>query len=151
MTDFKPQNPNFKQVIREIFEQANFVTDLGVKIVDMGAGWVETELLIQPKHLQQNSVVHAGVQATIADHTAGATAGTLLASDETVLTLEFKINLLRPAIGEKLFCRADMLKAGRKISVVESEVYMINGDQRKLASKATVTLALLKHADIQAG
>lgn len=150
MSHFNPQNPDFKQLVKDIFLQANFVTDLGVQVVDIGAGWVETELIIQPKHLQQNQVVHAGVQATIADHTAGASAGTLIATDEAVLTVEFKINLLRPAVGEKLFCRADVLKAGKTISVVESEVYMVKGDQPKLASKATVTLAILKQTAIEA-
>ena len=146
MSDFTPQNPNYKQIVTNIFNKANFISELGIKLIDLGAGWVETELLIQPKHLQQNQLVHAGVQATMADHTAGATAGTLIAEDEYILTVEFKINLLRPAIGEKLFCRADILKAGKQFSVVESEVYMVNNNQRKLASKATVTLAVLKQS-----
>ncbi len=144
MAQFTPQNPDFRSLVTRIFEQANFITDVGIQLVDMGAGWVETELIVKPKHLQQNQIVHAGVQATMADHTAGATAGTLVASDDTVLTVEFKINLLRPAIGEKLFCRAEMLKAGKAFSVVESQVFMVNGEQHKLASKATVTLAIVK-------
>ena len=146
MSNFTPQNPNYKQNVTNIFDTANFISDLGIKLIDLGAGWVETELRIQPKHLQQNQLVHAGVQATMADHTAGATAGTLIAEGEYILTVEFKINLLRPAIGERLFCRADMLKAGKQFSIVESEVYMVNDNQRKLASKATVTLAVLKQS-----
>jgi len=146
MSNFTPQNPNYKHIVTNIFDTANFIRDLGIKLIDLGAGWVETELLIQAKHLQQNQLVHAGVQATMADHTAGATAGTLIAEDEYILTVEFKINLLRPAIGERLFCRADMLKAGKQFSIVESEVYMVNDNQRKLASKATVTLAVLKQS-----
>ena len=146
MSNLIPQNPNYKQIVTNIFNKANFISELGIKLIDIGAGWVETELLIQPKHLQQNQLVHAGVQATMTDHTAGATAGTLIAEDEYILTIEFKINLLRPAIGERLFCRADMLKAGKQFSVVESEVYMVNNNQRKLASKATVTLAVLKQS-----
>ena len=141
---FTPRNSEFKALVREIFRQANFVRDVGIDLLDLGSGWVETELIVQPRHLQQNNMIHAGVQATMADHTAGATAGTLVAPDEYVLTVEFKLNLLRPAIGDKLFCRAEILKAGQSISVVESEVFMVSGDQRKLASKATVTLAILK-------
>jgi uncharacterized protein (TIGR00369 family) len=129
--------------VQAIFERSAFVSDLGVSLEALGPGWCETSLAIQPRHLQQNDFVHAGVQATLADHTAGAAASTLVQAGLTVLSIEFKINLLRPAIGQRLRCRADVLRGGRTISVVEAAVYAGAGDQEKLTAKATVTLAVV--------
>ena len=129
--------------LREIFRQAPFIADLGLEFRDAGAGWCETELAIQRKHLQQDGFVHAGVLATIADHTAGAAAGTLVTENDRVLTIEFKINLLRPAKGERLKCRAQVLKPGKTITVAESEVQSVSGEQTTLVAKATVTLVVI--------
>ncbi|HYF64058.1 MAG TPA: PaaI family thioesterase [Herpetosiphonaceae bacterium] len=129
--------------VREIFERSAFVTDLGVSLEALGPGWCETSLAIQPRHLQQNGFVHAGAQATLADHTAGAAASALVPDDMAVLSIEFKINLLRPAVGRRMRCRADVLRGGRTVSVVEAAVYAGDGDDWKLTAKATVTLAVV--------
>ncbi|GAB5602508.1 PaaI family thioesterase [Thermus sp. FJN-A] len=121
---------------------APFVNHLGVRLVEAGEGWCLTEMPVGPVHLQQDGFVHAGVQATLADHTAGAAATTLVALGEAVLTVEFKLNLLRPAQGERLRCRAQVLRGGRTLSVVESEVHT-----DRLVAKATVTLAIVRSVE----
>src|SRR5512140_2296089 len=107
---------------RRIFRNAPFAADLGIELVRLAPGECETTLRLAPKHLQQDGFVHAGVQATLADHTGGGAGATLIPEGKIVLSIEFKINLLRPAKGDSLRCRAKVLKAGRQISVVESEV-----------------------------
>lgn len=139
-------NPNYKAAVQEIFDRAAFVNDVGIRLTGCGPGWCETELAIAPRHYQQHDVVHAGAQATIADHTAGAAATTLIRSTELVLSAEFKINLLNAARGEKLRCRARVLKAGRMLIVTESEVFAISGANERLVAKATVTLAVVAKA-----
>jgi uncharacterized protein (TIGR00369 family) len=131
-----------KQFISKMFQSAAFVQDLGIEFIDAGEGWCETTLRIAPKHQQQNGYVHAGVSATLADHTAGGAALSLAAHGFGVLSIEFKINLLRPAIGESLRCRATVLKPGRSISFVEAEVFSIS-NQELLVAKASVTLAIV--------
>jgi uncharacterized protein (TIGR00369 family) len=116
---------------------APFVGHLGIELTGIGAGWVSTELAIRPEMLQQDGVVHAGVISTLADHTAGAAAGSTLGPGRTPLTVELKINLLRPATGERLRCRARVVRAGRRLVVAESEVFAAD----QLAAKALVTLA----------
>ena len=143
----KTQNPHYRDQVRAIFSQAPFIEDLGLVLSDLGPGWCETTLTLAPKHLQQDGYVHAGVQATMADHTAGGAAGTLVRANEMVLTAEFKINLLRPAIGERLRCRATVLKPGRTLIVAESEVYAVRDGKEKLAAKATVTLTPVAKAE----
>jgi len=142
-TNQKALSPESRAYAAAIFSTAPFIQELGIELVDIGAGRIESRLLILPKHLQQNGFVHAGVTATMADHSAGAAAGTLSAPGKKVLTVEFKINLLRPAIGQVLRCNAIVLKPGRTISFVESEVFAINEDTEKLIAKSSVTLAMV--------
>lgn len=130
------------QELERVFNTALFGKHIGLELIGAGEGWCETQIVLQPHHQQQEGFVHAGVQASMADHTGGCAASTLLQPGQYVLTVEFKINLLRPATGERLRCRAQVLKAGRSISVVESEVFA-----DKLVSKATVTLAVLRSAN----
>lgn len=138
---FEPENPDFPERVRDIFARATFVTEMGVRMGECGPGWCESTLDLEPRHLQQDDFVHAGVLATIADHTAGAAAGTMIAADRIVLTVEFKINLLRPAMGESLRCRANLLKCGRRLIIAESSVYALAKGKEKLVAKAMVTLA----------
>ncbi|HSL99004.1 MAG TPA: PaaI family thioesterase [Candidatus Limnocylindria bacterium] len=147
----KPRTPDFPGKVREIFQRAAFIEDLGIGLSDLGPGWCESALEVLPKHLQQDGYVHAGVQATMADHTAGGAAGTLAAEEELILTVEFKINFLRPALGERLRCRAAVLRQGRTLNVAESEVYAQRDGNEKLVAKAMVTLALVPAAPIPSG
>ncbi|KFA93044.1 PaaI family thioesterase [Archangium violaceum] len=139
----QPRNPEYAQQVAELFRQAAFVMDVGYELVSITPGRVATRLAVKPRHLQQDSVIHMGVQATMADHTAGAAAGSLIAADQLVLTTGFTMNLLQAAVGEELRCRAQVLRAGRTLSVVESEVFAVARGEETLVSKATVTLAVL--------
>lgn len=139
----EPRNPDYAQEVEAIFRKAAFISDVGYELTSVTPGRVETRLRVQPRHLQQNDVIHMGVQATMADHTAGSAAGSLIAADQMILTTGFTMSLLQMAVGEELRCRAQVLKAGRTLSVVESEVYAVARGEETLVSKATVTLAVL--------
>ena len=127
--------------IQRIFRAARFISDLGIELDSVGDGECVTTLDLKDRHLQQDGYVHAGVHATIADHTAGVAAATLLRDRQMVLSVEFKINLLRAARGDRLICRAEVLKPGRRFSVVESEVFCVDGGDEQLVSKMTATIA----------
>lgn len=129
--------------VNRIFNRSPFIADLGLQLDSLGHGECTTVLLLQPRHLQQDGYVHAGVQATMADHTAGAAAATLLKGGQIVLTAEFKINLLRPAEGDRLTCRSKVLKQGRQLTVVESEIFSVKREIECLVSKATATIAVV--------
>lgn len=139
----EPRNPNYGETVRAIFSKAPFVAELGIELVDCGPGWCETRMSIAQRHTQQNGLVHAGVVATIADHTAGASAGTVMAADVMPLTVEYKINLMRAGAGEALRCRAEVLRAGSTLTVSESSVYAVANGEERLIAKALVTLALV--------
>ena len=132
-----------REELERIFNAAPFVANLGIRLVSLGSGTCEAELVVEPRHLQQDGYVHAGVQATMADHTAGGAAATLIEPDHMILTAEFKINLLRAAKGERLTCRSKILKPGSRLIVVESEVLCENQGTSKLVSKTTATIAVV--------
>ncbi|HYY55872.1 MAG TPA: PaaI family thioesterase [Pyrinomonadaceae bacterium] len=136
-------NPDFRRKVQEIFDRAAFIKDVGIKVSEIGPGWCETTLDVLPRHLQQDQFIHAGVQATIADHTAGGAAGSVVREDQIVLSVEFKINFLRPAKGSALRCKASVLKAGKTLIVAEAEVFTRDDAREKLTAKATVTLAVV--------
>jgi uncharacterized protein (TIGR00369 family) len=133
-------------IFKELFRSAPFIVELGLKLESFGAGECVTSLNLEQRHLQQNGFVHTGVQATMADHTAGAAAGTLAEEGHHVMTVEFKISLLRAAKGEHLVCRAKVIKPGRKFSFVESEVFCMSLGEERLVSKASATMAILAPA-----
>lgn len=136
-------NPDYRDAVDEIFERAGFVRDLGLRVADAGVGWCESVMELTSRHLQHHGYAHAGVLATVGDHTAGGAGTTLVRIDECVLTAEFKVNFLRPARGRLLRCRSQVLKPGRTLIVVESEVRAEDGTPGPLAAKSTVTLAVV--------
>jgi len=133
--------------ISRIFNRAPFIADLGIRLDSIAPGECHTSLVLAERHLQQDGYVHAGVQATIADHTAGAAAASLAATGHHVLTAGFSINLLRAAKGSHLTCVARVLKAGSSLTVVESEVFCGLPGEARMVSKATVTLAVVGPRD----
>ena len=106
-----------------VFVAAPFIADLGVALVGVGPGWLETELAIAPRFRQQHGYVHAGVVSTFADHTAGGAASTAIGPEQSVLTADFTVHLLRPASGERLRCRAEVVKAGKRLIVAQADVW----------------------------
>lgn len=128
--------------VRGIFDKANFLQQLGIQLSGAGNGTCETTLNIDDRHLQQHGFVHAGVIATLADHTAGG-AARAASGERDVITIEFKINFLRPAMARRLVCRGKVLRAGKSVIVAEAEVFAINDDDPKLIAKLTETLAIL--------
>lgn len=128
---------------RAFFRRAPFVADLGIEVDAIGEGECTTSLAIAPRFLQHSGQVHAGVLTTLADHTAGAAAQTLAPDASFVATAELKISLLRPAKGERLVCRARVLKPGKQMSFVEAEVHAVAGGDESLVAKASATMAMV--------
>ena len=126
-----------------------FIAYCGFEAVDMRPGSLESKVVIRPEHRQQDGFIHAGVMTAMADHTAGYAAFTLIPEDQRILTIEFKINFLRPAIGDAMICRARVIKPGRKILVCESEVYDQRPKGEALAAKAQLTMAAVAKTDLK--
>jgi uncharacterized protein (TIGR00369 family) len=125
--------------VRRIFDKAPFIADLGVALVIAGDGWVETSLELTERLRQQHGFAHAGVVSTLADHTAGAAASTAVGEGRSVLTADFTIHLLRPAAGDLLTCRGEIVRAGRTLIVTKADVWAGG----KLCARYTGTMAVV--------
>lgn len=132
------QNQKYNDV-RGIFTRANFIQHLGIELIDVSEGTCRIELVTNDDQLQQHGFVHAGVLATLADHAAGGAARSVVADGFDVITIEFKINFLKPAPSGKLICTSRVLRAGRTVVVAEAEVFA----GEALVSKLTSTLAVI--------
>lgn len=129
--------------VRAFFARAPFVADVGLQAESVGDGEITTSIAIERRHLQHSGVVHAGVIATMADHTSGAAAQMLAAEGELILTAEMKLSLLRAAQGERLVCRAKVLKPGRRVSFVEADVWCVAGDSEQHVARFSATMAVV--------
>jgi len=122
----------------------------GFEVTHADHGVFETCLKVQEKHRQQDGFVHAGVIATMSDHSAGYAAYTTVTRKFRILTVEFKINFFKPAKGPLLICRSKVINNGKKIKVVESEVFSVSDGTEKLVSKAMLTMTAVPAENIQA-
>jgi uncharacterized protein (TIGR00369 family) len=118
-----------------------------VEPTTVSPGRVTTQLPLATRHMQHTGQAHAGVMATLADHSMGAAAQTLAPAGHWALTAELKTSALRPGRGERLVCEAIVLKAGRRLSFTEAEVYAEQGGVRTLVMKASATMAIVAATD----
>jgi len=130
-------------LVRQIFDEARFVRSLGIELISFGKGWCETRVQISPLLEQQHGFVHAGVLMTLADHTCGGAAASTAPDGQDVITVENKISFLRPALGAALFCRAQVLRAGKSLIFVEAEVTIERAAERVVVAKTSSTLAVI--------
>jgi len=130
-------------LVKQIFEKARFIHSLGIELTSFGNGWCESQIRLTPALEQQHGLVHAGVLMTIADHTCGGAAATMVPEGQDVITVENKVAFLRPASGLELFCRADVLRAGKRLVFVEAKITTEPGNDTTMVAKASSTLALI--------
>jgi len=120
--------------------ERGFIDFCGLKAVKAQWGRFQARVDITANHRQQDGFIHAGVMATMADHTAGYSAFTIVPEEMQILTIEFKINFLRPAFGDALVCRSQVIREGRQVIISESEVFDIRQGEEVPVAKAMVTL-----------
>ena len=128
--------------LKAVFAASPFVAEIGIVPVACENGTVTTELVLARRHTQHTGVVHAGVMATMADHTMGAAAQAMAPEGHWIVTAELKTSLLRGAKGERLVCEAQVLKPGRAVTFTEASVWVESDGQRTLAMKASATMAV---------
>jgi uncharacterized protein (TIGR00369 family) len=117
-----------------------FIKFCGFRASKIEEGLFESTLKIGENHKTQDNFIHAGLIATMSDHTAGYAAFTLVPNDIRILTIEFKINFLKPAYGNELKCKSEIISQGKQILVAQSTVFDVRDTHEKMVSRSTVTL-----------
>ena len=131
---YTPQDPNFVEIIRNSFAKQQVMNLIGARLMNVAPGEVAIELPYRENLTQQHGYFHAGITATIADSAGGYAAYTLFPPRSNVLSVEFKINLIAPANGEKITAHARVVKHGRTLTIVEFEVFVLReGEEHRCA------------------
>ena len=145
MPEFKPQNPDYLARSQRSFKRQKAMQTLGLKLNAVGPGTVEMEMPYHADFTQQHGFLHAGIISTALDSACGYAAFSLMDADAAVLTIEFKINLLSPARGERFVFRAAVTKPGRTISVSDGSAYAVdeNGREKLIATMTGTLMAVV--------
>ncbi len=117
------------QRIQENFDKQAFMKTLGAEIVSIEEGKVVIACTKNNSLTQQHGFFHAGVLSSIVDSACGYAALTMMPEDADVLSVEFKVNLLRPAMADKIIATGEVLKNGRTLVVAEGIVTDESGDK----------------------
>lgn len=125
-----------------------FIKFCGFKVLKVGKGIFESTLTIGENHKTQDNFIHAGLIATMSDHTAGYAAYTLVPDTIRILSIEFKINFLKPAYGNALHCNSEIISQGKQIIVAQSTVFDIRDTHEKMVSRSTITLMAMDAAQL---
>jgi uncharacterized protein (TIGR00369 family) len=126
--------------IRESFARQRHMATLGVTILHIGPGEVDLAMPYDARFCQQNGFLHAGAVASLADSANGYAAFTLAPPDSDVLAVEFKINLLEPALGTGFVARGRVLRPGRTLSVCRADVVTGDADARLVATMTSTII-----------
>ena len=134
-------SPEVQKRIRDSFDSQGLMAHLGARMTHIAPGRVHIALPARPEVTQQHGYVHAGATGAIADSAGGYAAYTLFPENAEVLTVEYKINLLAPAIGDHIEAVGTVLKSGRTLTVCQLEVFGVHSDgTRKLVANGQQTL-----------
>ena len=152
---FQPQDPNYEERVRASFARQKVMTTLGIEIARIGPGDIELTMPHDPAYTQQHGFVHAGIITTALDSACGYAAFSLMPADAAVLTVEFKTNLLAPAMGRRFLFRAGVVKSGRTLTVCEARAFAADGGggdgaERLVATMTGTLMALFdRHGIVQ--
>ena len=133
-------NPDYEAAIRESFARQTLMSTMGVRIARIAPGEVDLEMPHSAAFCQQNGCLHAGATASLADSANGYAAFTLAPAGTDVLAVEFKINLLAPAKGERYLARGRALRSGRTLTVCLAEVFGIDGANEMMIATMLSTI-----------
>lgn len=123
----QPLNPSFASEVQRSFARQSIMQLIGAELERIEPGLVEIALPYRAELTQQDGYLHAGIVTTIADSACGYAAYSLMPAGSAVLSVEFKVNLLRPAKGDKFLARGEVIKPGKTLTVVKSDVFGLSG------------------------
>jgi uncharacterized protein (TIGR00369 family) len=135
--------PGYAERIRASFARQGAMQTLGAKLLAVEPGYCAITLVPRPEVAQQHGYVHAGVVATIVDSAGGYAGYTLFPEDASVLSVEFKLNLLAPATGDLLVAEGFVVKAGRSLTITRGEVHAEKDGKRTLVAIMQQTLMIM--------
>jgi len=139
----KPNDPDFAARVRASFNNQPAMALICATMPVIEAGYTEIHLPYRPEITQQHGYIHGGVVGMIADSAAGYSAATLTSADTGVLTVEYKLNLLAPAEGDRLIAEGSVVRYGRTLIVTKAEVFAIKDGKKTMCALMQQTIMAL--------
>ena len=139
----QPSDPHYESRVRDSFARQGAMAYLGAVLRGVEPGRVEIELPFRPELAQQHGYFHAGMVSTVADSAGGYAAYTLFPTGSSVLTVEFKVNLIVPADGERVRAVGQVIRSGRTLTICELRAYVLKGERETQCLHGMATLMCL--------
>ncbi len=146
-TDFTAQTSDFEQRVRDSFAKQGAMHHVGVRMDSVQPGRVTLSVPMRPEVSQQHGFMHGGILSLALDTACGYAALSLMPADSGVLTIEFKINFVAPARGQRVRLVGQVLKPGRTITVVEGRACAVDGEREKLCATMVATMMTVSGRD----
>ena len=137
-------DPGFEQRVGESFARLALMRTIGARLVNVAAGTVEIDMLVRDDLTQQHGYVAAAVVTALVDTACGYAAMSLMPAGAGVVTVEYKVNFIAPARGERLLARGHVVKAGRRLTVCAGEVYAFAGGAEQPVAMMLATMVVLE-------
>jgi uncharacterized protein (TIGR00369 family) len=148
---FTPADPAFEARVRASFGRQAVMATLGAALARVDPGEIEIAWPYRADLAQQHGFLHAGILATMLDSACGYAAFSLMPADAAVLSVEFKLNLLAPAAGERFVARAQVIRPGRTLTVCEADGFAIQGGAEKRVATMLGTMMCVRDNPTLAG
>jgi uncharacterized protein (TIGR00369 family) len=130
----------FEKKVRDNFGRQRFMSTIGAEMVSVSRGGVEIRFPFSTKLTQQNGFVHAGAVTSIMDSACGYAALSVAQEAADVLSVEFKVNFLSPAVGESFVARASVKRAGKRLAVCAADAFAVRTGEEKLIATMLATI-----------
>ncbi len=149
MATHEPRDSDFKERVHLSFGRQRFMRTLGARLTAVAAGVVEIDLPHREELTQQHGYLHAGAVAAVLDSACGYAAYSLADATTAVLTVEYKINLVAPAI-TTVKARGYVLKRGNTLTVCRAEAVSTGEERERLFAAMTATIMEIRNSDVTA-
>ncbi len=141
---FEPKDRDFIEKVYKSFSKQAVMRLIGAELTKVEPGKVDIKLPFRSDLTQQNGFIHAGIITTIADSACGYAAFSLMPQDSSVLSVEFKVNLLSPAVGDFFKAEGRVIKAGKNLIVVRGDVFAVKKKEIKQIAAMLATIMCVK-------
>jgi uncharacterized protein (TIGR00369 family) len=143
MSSFQAPDPDFEARVRASYARQRVMATIGAALTRVAPGVAEIEMPFRQDLTQQHGYVHAGVVTTLADSACGYAAFSLMPAGAAVLTVEYKVNLLAPAAGERFIARGRVLRPGKTLTACAADVFAVRGgDETPVATMLATMIAI---------
>lgn len=148
MSGFVPKNPDFEARVRDSFDRQGAMALIGAKIAHIAPGAIDIAVDYRPELSQQHGFFHGGIVGTAADSAGGYAAFSLMPADSSVLTVEYKMNMLAPADGSRLVAKGRVIKPGRTLTVCHVDVFVLrDGREHRCAVLLQTLMSMAGRTD----